>query len=78
MANIAMSASQALASSKDVDLLSRKRDCLPVHPDQATLGYQGRFTVWTPDHVVLESEDDFKLSISKAALIHSRQVANDD
>lgn len=41
---------------------------------EGELGFGGRFSNWTPDHVVLECLDGTKLSISKAALCHSRSV----
>ena len=43
-----------------------------VYPGE--LGFGGRFHTWTPDHVVLETLDETRLSISKAALRHSRSV----
>jgi hypothetical protein len=45
-------------------------DLPPIEP--AALGYRSQFALWTPDHVVLESSDGHKFSISKAALGHSR------
>jgi len=45
-------------------------DLPPIEP--AALGYRRQFALWTPDHVVLESSDGHKFSISKAALGHSR------
>jgi hypothetical protein len=36
------------------------------------LGRRGRFSVWTPDHVILESLEGRKFSISKLALCESR------
>lgn len=44
----------------------------PVYPGE--LGFGGRFHTWTPDHVVLETLDETRLSVSKAALRHSRSV----
>jgi hypothetical protein len=41
---------------------------------EGELGFGGRFSNWTPDHVVLECLDGTKLSIAKAALCHSRSV----
>jgi len=38
------------------------------------LGFGGRFHTWTPDHVVLETLEETRLSISKSALCHSRSV----
>lgn len=45
---------------------------IPVYPGE--LGFGGRFHTWTPDHVVLETLDETRLSISKSALCHSRSV----
>jgi hypothetical protein len=45
-------------------------DLPPIPP--AALGYRRQFALWTPDHVVLESSDGHRFSISKAAVGHSR------
>lgn len=53
-------------------VIIRKHDPPHVIPDD--LGYRGRFAVWTPKHVILESLDGKKLSINQAALRQSRPV----
>jgi hypothetical protein len=41
-------------------------------PPVNDLGYKGKFTLFSPDHVVLESLDGPKMSVAKLALVHSR------
>lgn len=43
--------------------------------EHAELGYRGDYTLWTPDHVILESSDGHRFSFSKESLGHSRQVS---
>jgi len=46
----------------------------PTHSPTSDLGYHGRFSTPGPDHVILESIDEHKFSISRAALVRTRSV----
>jgi hypothetical protein len=62
----------------DIDMSCDALDTIPgplaVPACEGDLGFGGRFSTCKPDHVVLETLDGTKLSISKSALSHSRSV----
>ena len=68
-------ADMSVDSLESISPTPDSQTAVPVYPGE--LGFGGRFHTWTPDHVVLETLDETRLSISKAALRHSRSVFNE-